>query len=101
MGMTQEEKASIVSAFLVTTTSSYSPGPDSPVTGSSSTVAAALHTNKRWATWAFAHSVAKTSISLSFMTFMMMLIVGVPRMTETCTMKFDKSGTTRDIWSLF
>ena len=45
---------------------------------SSSTVAAALHTDKRWATQAFAQGVAKASISLSFMTFTMWLIVGVP-----------------------
>ena len=65
----------------------------------SAIVAAALHTDKRWAILAFAKGIAKASIPLSFMTFMMWLIEGVPNIMGILSMKFDKSGTTRAIWS--
>ena len=67
---------------------------------SSTIVAAALHTDKRWATLAFAQGIAKASISLfSFMTFMTWLIVGVHKIMGILSAKFNKSGTTRAIWS--
>ena len=99
MGITQEEKVSMVSVFLVMTTSWYLLSLDFPAAQLSSTVAVALHTDRRWATQASVQGVARTCISLYFMTFTIQLIVGVPRIMGTCAMKFKKSGTTRAIWS--
>ena len=81
------------------TTSSYSSRSDSSVAWSSSTVAAALHTDNIWATLAFAKGITKASISLSFKTFMMWLIMGVPNIMGILAAKFDRSETTRAIWS--
>ena len=65
----------------------------------SSTVDVGLHTDRRWATQAFANGITRTSISISFITFTTLLIVGVPRIIGTHATKFNKSGTTRAIWS--
>ena len=98
-GITQEEKVSTVSIFYAMTTSLYPSKLDSPMFWSPTIVAAALHTDKRWATLAFAQDITKASISLSFMMFMMWLIVGVPKIMGILFRKFNKSGTTRAIWS--
>ena len=90
----------MVYVFLVMTTSLYSHGLDFTAAWLSSTVAVALHTDRRWATWVFAHGIARASVSISFITLTTWLIMGVPRMTGTHATKFDKSGTTRAIWSL-
>ena len=58
-------------------------------------VAAILHTDKRWATLAFAQGIAKASISLSFITLMMQLMVGVPKLIGILSAKLDKSRITR------
>ena len=87
----QEEKASTVSVFFVTTTLSYSSKLGSSMVWSSAIVAALLHIDKRWATLAFAQGTAKASISLSFMTFKMQLIVGVPKIMGILSTKFNKS----------
>ena len=55
-------------------------------------MAAALHTDKRWATLAFAQGVTKMTISLSFVTFMMQLMVGVHKIMGILSTKFDKSS---------
>ena len=99
MDITHEEKASIVSVFLVKTTSLYSFGLALSEVWASSTVAAAQCTDKRCTTLVFAHGITKASISLSFMTFMMQHIVGVPKITGIHSANFDLSGTTRAIWS--
>ena len=52
---------------------------------------------KRCAALAFAHGIAKTSTSISLITFTTHLIVGVPRMTGTVTAKLEKSGMIRAI----
>ena len=69
MDITWEEKASIVSVFLVKTTSSYLIGSALFKVWSSTTVATALCMDNGCMTLAFAHGIAKASISLSFMTF--------------------------------
>ena len=84
--------------FLVMTTSLYSSGLDSSVAWLSDIVAAALHTDKRWAPLAFTQGITKASISLSFMTFMRQLIMGVPNITGILSAKFNKSRTTSAIW---
>ena len=90
MGMTREEKASMVSAFLVMTTSLYPLKLDFPVTWLSSTVAVALCTDRRWATQAFTDGIARASISISFITFTTWLIVGVPQIIGICAAKIQQ-----------
>ena len=53
-------------------------------------MAAAQCTDNRCATLAFTHGIAKASISLSFMTFMMWLIVVVPKIRGNpfCKLQF-------------
>ena len=58
-----------------------------------------LCTDKRWATLAFAQGITKVSISFSFITLTMWLMVGVPKITETLAAKLDMSRITRAIWS--
>ena len=70
MDRTREEKAPIVSIFFVKTTSSYLFKLALYAVLSTTTVAAAVHTDNRCATLAFPQGIAKASISLSFMMFM-------------------------------
>ena len=84
----------MVSVFLVKTISSYPPKFEFPAVWSSSTMAAALCMDRSCVTQAFTQGVARASISFSLITFMTCLIIGVPKITGTCTMKSDKSGIT-------
>ena len=52
---------------------------------------------RRCATLAFAHGIAKASISASLFTLTTHLIVGVPRIMGTLMAKFEKSGMIRAI----
>ena len=58
-----------------------------------------LHTARRWATLAFAHGIAKASISASLITLTTWPMVGVPRIMGTLVAKLEKSRITRAIWS--
>ena len=83
--ITWDEKASMVSVFLVRTITSYPPKHEFPAVWSSSTVAAALHTDRRWATLAFTQGVARVSISFSLIMITMLLIVRVPMIMGSLT----------------
>ena len=91
----QEEKASIVSTFWVNSTLSWS-----------SEVALLLIHHPPW--WMSFYTLIrgkppwhlpKALISVSFITLMMLLMVGVPRMTGIGAAKLDKSRITSAIWS--
>ena len=86
-------------AFLMKMTLLYPSGAAPSKVWSSNTVAAAWCMDNRCTTLAFTHGIAKASISLSFMTFMMQLIVGVPKIMGSHSTNFDSSGMTRAIWS--
>ena len=97
MGITWEEKGSNVSTFCV-----YIKGPSwlalhPPSWSSPTSSGVILWMAKRCAALAFAHGIAKASISASFIMLTTHPIVGVPRMMGTLIAKLEWSGMIRAI----
>ena len=98
MGITWEEKGSSVFTFCVYIKGHYlsqfcTPLPQLIPTSTGVILLMA----RRCATLAFAHGIAKASISTSLITLTTHPIVGVPRMMGTLIAKFEKSGMIRAI----
>ena len=92
------EKVSIVLLPLVVTISLYSVQSSTLVmTLLSSNMVVVHRTAKRYATLALTKGITSVSISISFITFMMQPLMGVPRIMGTQAMKLDKSRAMRAI----